>query len=134
MRRCDVGIRFAILCAEAWVLIPAFAVLLRLVPGGVMSRMRKTASLTSETANEAKAVAAAVNGAVRWLPSRVTTCLPRACAAHMMLTRRGMKSQLRIGVVKSPQGRVNAHAWVEAGGIDIGLDPASPSFVTLPVS
>ena len=128
------GIRFVALCVEAYVLMPLFAIAVRLAPGLVMTRMRQTSQRTGGRADGARAVAAAIDRAARWLPARIATCLPRACAAHVMLGRRGIASHLRIGVVKSPHGGVSAHAWVEAGGVEIGLDATSPSFVLLPVS
>jgi Transglutaminase-like superfamily len=134
MPRSDTQMRFAILCVEAWLLMPLFAVTLRLAPGLVMRRMRERSVRRSAPANPAAECAAAINRAASALPRRLTTCLPRACAAQLMLARRSANSRLRIGVVKTPTGAVHAHAWVEAEGIDIGLDASSPSFVTLPVS
>ena len=120
-------------CVEAWLAMPLLAIALRLAPGFVLRRMRQIAARPHPAEHSATAVAAAVLGAAAWLPARVTTCLPRACAARVMLARRGLASDLRIGVVKTPHGSVTAHAWVEAGGIDIGLDATGPSFGMLPV-
>jgi hypothetical protein len=44
------------------------------------------------------------------------TCLPQALAAEALLIRSGLPAELRIGVVKTAQGRLEAHAWVESGG------------------
>lgn len=44
------------------------------------------------------------------------TCLPQALAAESLLTRGGHPLALRVGVRKSPDGRFDAHAWVESGG------------------
>jgi hypothetical protein len=41
-------------------------------------------------------------------------CLPRALAAHAMLRRRGIASQLCLGVARE-NGDLAAHAWVEIG-------------------
>lgn len=43
-------------------------------------------------------------------------CLPQALAAESLLTHGGHPVELRIGVVKTDQGRLEAHAWVESGG------------------
>src|SRR5688500_1634911 len=43
-------------------------------------------------------------------------CLPQALAAESLLTRSGYPVELRIGVAKTGDGRLDAHAWVESGG------------------
>jgi hypothetical protein len=43
-------------------------------------------------------------------------CLPQALAAESLLTRNGYPVELRIGVAKTDDGRLEAHAWVESGG------------------
>jgi hypothetical protein len=133
----DTRVRLAIACAEAWVLLPVFAVALRLAPGPVLRGVRRAAPTVRvrdirEQVACVSRVAAAVDRAAAWLPTRVTTCLPRACAAHVMLARHGVESRLRIGVVKTTGGGVNAHAWIEAEGTAIGLDRTGRSFVPLP--
>ena len=52
--------------------------------------------------------------AIRVVPQ--ATCLPQALAAEALLTRAHHPVALRIGVVKTPEGRLKAHAWVESGG------------------
>jgi len=59
---------------------------------------------------------------IRWVSWAIDTlgarpwihalCLPRALAAHAMLRRRGIASQLCLGV-KRGTGALDAHAWVE---------------------
>lgn len=43
-------------------------------------------------------------------------CLPQALAAERLLLRNGHPALLRIGVAKSGQSRIVAHAWVESDG------------------
>ena len=43
-------------------------------------------------------------------------CLLQALAAESLLTRSGYPVELRIGVAKTDEGRLEAHAWVESGG------------------
>ena len=50
-------------------------------------------------------------GARPWMHS---LCLPRALAAHAMLRRRGIASQLCLGVAREGD-ELAAHAWVEIG-------------------
>ena len=44
------------------------------------------------------------------------TCLPQAIAAEALLTRGGLTADLQIGVMKTPEGKLLAHAWVESDG------------------
>lgn len=59
---------------------------------------------------------------VRWaigIAHRVipdATCLPQAIAAESLLTRAGHDVLLRIGVLKTGAGALEAHAWVECEG------------------
>ena len=133
MRRCDVRVRLMFLCIEAWLLVPLFAVSLRLVPGPVLRRLRHMRSGSADRPELAGQVGAAIQRAAVCLPARAATCLPRACASHVMLARRGAMSRLRIGVMKTTGG-MSAHAWVEAGDVVLGRDAESPQFMTLPVS
>jgi hypothetical protein len=71
--------------------------------------------------NRAPAVAAgavpiadAVRRAARWVPG--ARCLEQALAAHTLLRRHGHPAELRIGAARSPDGRLEAHAWVELHG------------------
>jgi hypothetical protein len=126
-------LRFFIVCGEAWVLVPLFALALRVAPGVVLRHVRqRTLPHGTDRPDLAARVASAVQRTAAWLPARAATCLPRACASHVMLARRGAVSHLRIGVARTPRGMA-AHAWVEAGGIVIGGDAPSPSFVALPI-
>ena len=51
----------------------------------------------------------------RYLPA-ITSCLPRALAAQVLLGRNGYHARLRIGVAKGEDGQLKAHAWVESKG------------------
>jgi len=44
------------------------------------------------------------------------TCLVQALSAKLLLTRRGYRPVLRIGVAKSKNGQLDAHAWLENEG------------------
>jgi hypothetical protein len=43
-------------------------------------------------------------------------CLVQALAAEVLLGRRGIPADIRIGVVKDEALKLQAHAWVESGG------------------
>lgn len=59
-------------------------------------------------------VALAVRRASRVVPA--STCLAQALATQMMLARRGITVEVRIGVARDEHRSFEAHAWVELGG------------------
>jgi Transglutaminase-like superfamily len=56
-----------------------------------------------------------VNAGSRYMPGGVK-CLARALTTHLLLTRQGYASELRIGVAKTVTGELEAHAWIEYQG------------------
>ena len=56
----------------------------------------------------------AMHHAQRIVPK--ATCLPQAVAAEALLTRGGLPAHLQIGVKKTSDGKIAAHAWVESDG------------------
>jgi hypothetical protein len=60
-------------------------------------------------------VSQAVAGAARIVPW--TTCLSTALALQALCELRGMAATVFIGVRKGTAGELEAHAWVEAGGV-----------------
>jgi hypothetical protein len=48
-------------------------------------------------------------------PNPFTTCLSEALTAQVLLQRNGYPAQVRIGVAKDVDGRLEAHAWLESG-------------------
>ena len=48
------------------------------------------------------------------------TCLRRALTLQWLLVRRGIQTELRIGVKKNSNQRIEAHAWLEYSGTPIG--------------
>jgi hypothetical protein len=56
----------------------------------------------------------AISVAKRFVPKG--DCLPQALAAESLLMKNGYPAELRIGVVKTDRGGLEAHAWVESGG------------------
>jgi hypothetical protein len=59
-------------------------------------------------------VARAVVRASRLVPA--ATCLVQALVARDLLARRGIDTELRLGVARDPDGRTTAHAWLEDRG------------------
>ena len=73
-------------------------------------------------AREAQQIGEAIRVASRVVPGR-HTCLTRALAVQVWLSRRGHSVGLRIGVAKTEEAPLLAHAWVESEGrVVIGDD------------
>lgn len=66
----------------------------------------------------------AVRSAARNLPFE-TVCLPQAIAARIMLARRGVASVLHFGVAKGKKKPFDAHAWLDAAGVEVIGYPAA---------
>lgn len=67
-----------------------------------------------DIADRARTIAKMEEAAARHLPI-VPNCLEKSLALWWLLRRRHIPADLRIGVRKDG-GRLEAHAWVEAGG------------------
>jgi hypothetical protein len=83
-------------------------------------RARRGAAI--QTSGGVIPVTRSVDRAARHVPF-ATTCLHRSLALWWMLGRRGLGGELRFGARKQ-QGRLEAHAWVEYGGLALNEDPA----------
>lgn len=60
------------------------------------------------------------------------TCLPRALATKILLSRAGHDSTLQVGVTRDDAGKLEAHAWVEAAGeVIVGRIPSLGRFTPL---
>jgi hypothetical protein len=59
-------------------------------------------------------VAWAVMVSSRYLPA--ATCLTQSLATLLLLSQKGQKADLKIGVAKCSEGKLQAHAWVETEG------------------
>jgi hypothetical protein len=130
--------RLMLLVAMAW--LPLFWLGLRVLG---LQRMQcclqrgKPPVGSSLSFEEIARIAALVNMAASqaWMPA---TCLTRSLLLGWMLRRRGVASQLRIGV-RINQGILDAHAWVEYAGtpvndrVDVG-EQFSPFAEILPVT
>jgi|SRR5215208_5446867 len=56
----------------------------------------------------------AVTVASQYVPK--ATCLTQALAAQILLGRHAYPTQLRVGVARGEEGRLEAHAWLENQG------------------
>jgi hypothetical protein len=91
---------------------------------------RACAALVAQRSSPER-IAWAIAAASSCVPA--TSCLVRALAAQVLLTRRGYPARLRIGVAKGDGGRLEAHAWVEGpGSVVSGGLPDHMRYVALP--
>lgn len=74
----------------------------------------------------------AVETAGRIVPAG-DNCLVRAIAGRAMLARRGISSQIRLGVAKNSSDLLRAHAWLECGDRIITGESERRNYAALPV-
>lgn len=128
------------LLVEAAVCLAFARLLLRLAPfpmlarrlGALVSpaeaRMRAAPPADPERAALcARRIGWAVRAAVGNLPFEVV-CLPQAIAARVMLQRRGVASTLHFGVAKGRTKALDAHAWLDAAGVEVTGYPIAAAF------
>ncbi|WP_066384674.1 lasso peptide biosynthesis B2 protein [Anabaena sp. CA = ATCC 33047] len=73
----------------------------------------------------------AVDVSTKFVPG--AKCLARALTCQVLMTRRGYSPELRIGVAKDEQGKLEAHAWIEnQGKVVIGHLANLSSYKPLP--
>jgi hypothetical protein len=93
-------------------------------------RVRNPAEPSSyEHIRLAEEIGWAVTRAARYVPFKAV-CLPQAIAAKAMLRRRDVGSVLHFGVAKSdkPDKPLDAHAWLDAMGIEVTGYPVAREF------
>jgi hypothetical protein len=72
----------------------------------------------------------AVTRAARYLPFKAV-CLPQALAARAMLKRRGVKSVMHFGAAKGAEKPLDAHAWLDAAGVEVTGYPVAKNFAEI---
>ena len=72
----------------------------------------------------------AVTRAARYLPFKAV-CLPQAMAARVMLKRRGVKSVMHFGAAKGEEKPLDAHAWLDAAGVEVTGYPVAKNFAEI---
>lgn len=75
---------------------------------------------------------------VRWAVLRAAhhipfkaVCLPQAIAARMMLNRRGVSSVMHFGAATGKEKALDAHAWLDAAGVEVTGYPAAKNFAEI---
>jgi hypothetical protein len=105
-----------------------FQVLMRVVGAACKSNIQSILPSSSPI----ESVVWAVEGISRHMPGH-TKCLARALTTKVLLHQQGYASNLQIGVAKSDNGSLEAHAWIEyEGRIVIGNLRDLSRFIPLP--
>ena len=102
-----------LLLCEAFVLVASIRMGLLLLPLSSVRSMASKArgrSRGSSTPASVGRSAWAIAAVSRRIPG--ATCLTQALAAQWLLARRGVASQVAIGVAKDAKHRFEAHAWL----------------------
>ena len=120
---------------QALPLLAVVRLALWVLPSAVVLRQTSRLSGRARRAPEgrrraADAVGSAIRQASRHVPR--ATCLTQAITAQLLLLRYGIASELRLGVAKDAAGGLQAHAWVEAGGLVVTGGDALERYVPLP--
>jgi len=78
----------------------------------------------------AEEIAWAVTRAARYVPFKAV-CLPQAMAAQVMLKRRGVKSVMHFGAARGTDKPLDAHAWLDAAGVEVTGYPVAENFAEI---
>jgi hypothetical protein len=117
-------------------LLTAIRLGLSLLPFATLrSMLARLAAMDQQSTGSAAAAARAiwaVETAGRHFPA-IGTCLHQALAAHVLLARRGCKSNLRIGVKRGEDGKFVGHAWLEKDGSVLIGGAARGTYIPMPM-
>lgn len=102
------------LLANSVLLVGAARLALWVLPFNVVRRALTRRARRSSAPHSTEKIGWAISVAKEFIPRG--NCLPQALAAESLLLRSGHPVELRIGVVKTAEGLLEAHAWVESGG------------------
>jgi hypothetical protein len=87
-------------------------------------------AIAPEQAQVAEDIGWAVTRAARYVPFKAV-CLPQAMAARVMLKRRGVGSVMHFGAAKGASKPLNAHAWLDAAGVEVTGYPVAENFAEI---
>lgn len=93
-------------------------------PHDARARLAQTRTAQAELAGD---IGWAVTRAARYLPFKAV-CLPQAMAARVMLQRRGVTSVMHFGAAKGKDKPIDAHAWLDAAGVEVTGYPVEQGF------
>jgi hypothetical protein len=85
---------------------------------------------TTQAVQAATDIGWAVTRAARYVPFKAV-CLPQAMAAQAMLRRRGVASVMHFGAARGTEKLLDAHAWLDAAGVEVTGYPVAESFAEI---
>ncbi|MCW3834783.1 lasso peptide biosynthesis B2 protein [Sphingomonas canadensis] len=85
---------------------------------------------SADQARIAREIGWAVTRAATHVPFRAV-CLPQAIAAQAMLRRRGIGAGLHLGARKGTEKPLEAHAWLDAAGVEVTGYPENARHVEI---
>jgi transglutaminase superfamily protein len=94
------------------------------------ARASVPAGSTPEQTRLAAEIGWAVTRAARYVPFNAV-CLPQAMAARVMLKRRGVASVMHFGAAKGTEKPLDAHAWLDAAGVEVTGYPVAKTFAEI---
>ena len=97
------------------------------VPPSDPRALAARASIAGEQTRIAEEIGWAVTRSARYVPFKAV-CLPQAMAARVMLKRRGVKSVMHFGAAKGQDKPLDAHAWLDAAGVEVTGYPVAANF------
>lgn len=97
------------------------------VPPTNTRALRAKSEFSHDHARIAEDIGWAVTRAARHVPFKAV-CLPQAMAARIMLKRRGVGSVLHFGARIGPDKPIDAHAWLNAAGVEVTGYPVANTF------
>jgi hypothetical protein len=111
--------RDRLLLARGWIQVFAIRVAIRMLPYRLIRKMVEKRTPRRFAVDAARPdrtrIAWAVLTASRYVPGG-SNCLVRATAAESILRGYGYEASLKIGVRRSSEGKLAAHAWLESDG------------------
>lgn len=127
--------RNRLLLAEAWFWLAAASVAIAVLPFRVLVRLAAWPRTSGATEPNLRASAVwRVRWAIRACARRAAwraVCFQQGLAAHWMLRRRGVASELHYGVAPDAEAGLAAHVWVRSGGRDVVGGAVAPRFAPL---
>jgi hypothetical protein len=101
--------------------LAAVSILLRWVPfARLRAFIERRERIAGREAVSPHSVRRAVSRAERTIPR--SSCLARALVGEWLLRSGGQEARLTIGVAAGPGAMLDAHAWVESGGVVVAGD------------
>ena len=100
------------------------------VPSSDPRASRIQANATTQHEMLAREIGWAVTRSARYVPFNAV-CLPQAMAAQFMLRRRGVASVMHFGAGKGTDKSLDAHAWLDAAGVDVTGYPVAANLAEI---